>query len=105
MRIAVPDTSKSYIVELLTANGDQKNVIRTHRISRNSAIDYKMLPAGKYQLRVTYDANKNGKWDPGSISRKTQPEQIWANQTIYTVRPNWSDTATIQIPPEPVTAP
>ncbi len=105
MRIAVPDTSRSYIVELLTANGDQKNVIRTNRISRNSAIEYKMLLAGKYQIRVTYDANKNGKWDPGSISRKTQPENIWANPTIYTLRANWSDTADIQIPAEPVTAP
>lgn len=105
MRIAVPDTSKSYIVELVTANNDQKNVIRTHRISRNSAIEYKMLPAGKYQIRVTYDANKNGKWDSGSISRKTQPEKIWANPTIYGVRPNWSDTADMQVPAEPVTAP
>lgn len=105
MRIAVPDTSKSYVVELLTSNGDQKNVIRTNRISRNSAIEYKMLLAGKYQIRVTYDTNKNGKWDPGSISRKTQPENIWADKTVYIVRPNWSDTANIQIPAEPVTAP
>ncbi len=105
MRIAVPDTSKSYVVELLTFNGDQKNVIRTNRISRNSAIEYKMLLAGKYQIRVTYDTNKNGKWDPGSIARKTQSENIWADKTIYTVRPNWSDTANIQIPAEPVTAP
>lgn len=105
MKIAVPDTSKSYVVELIVANNDQKNVIRTHRISRNSAIEYKLLPAGKYQLRVTYDTNKNGKWDPGSISRKTQPENIWVNTAIYTVRANWSDTATVQIPPEPVTAP
>ena len=105
MRISVPDTSKSYVVELITANNDQKTVVRTTRISRNSAIDYKMLLAGKYQLRITYDANKNGKWDPGSISRKTQPENIWLNPNVYTVRANWSDTATVDIPAEPVTAP
>jgi uncharacterized protein (DUF2141 family) len=105
MRIAVPDTSKSYVVELLTATNDQKTVVRTNRISRNSAIEYKMLLAGKYQIRITYDTNKNGKWDSGSIAKKTQPEYIWVNQTIYTVRPNWSDTADITVPPEPVIAP
>jgi len=105
LRLAVPDTGRSYVVELLTSNGDQKNVIRTNRITRNTAIVYKMLLAGKYQLRVIYDANKNGKWDAGSIYRKTQPENIWANQTIYTIRPNWSDEQAIQIPPEQVTSP
>ncbi|PJJ83372.1 Ig-like domain-containing protein [Mucilaginibacter auburnensis] len=105
MRIAVPDTGKSYIIELLTASTDQKNVVRTQRITRNTAIVYKMLLAGKYQLRVSYDANKNGKWDTGSVSRKTQPENVWLNPTIYTIRPNWSDEQTIQIPPEPPIAP
>ena len=105
LRIAVPDTGKSYVVELLTGLTEPKIVVRTNRITRNSAIKYVTLPAGKYQLRVTYDTNKNGRWDPGSISRKTQPENIWAPQTVYTVRANWSDEQTMQIPPEPVTAP
>lgn len=105
VRLAVPDPAKNYVVELLSANSDQRNVIRTERISRNTAITYRMLPAGKYQLRVTYDANKNGKWDPGSISRKTQPEKIWNNPEIYTLRPNADDEHTLQVPPEPGTTP
>ncbi len=105
MRIAVPDTGKSYIIELMAANTDERVVVRTERITRNTAIIYKMIPAGKYQLKVSYDANKNGKWDAGSVSSKTQPENVWLNPTIYTIRPNWSDEQTIQIPPEPPIAP
>jgi len=105
MRIAVPDTGKSYIIELITAVSDPKIVVRTERITRNTEIIYNMLPAGKYQIKVSYDANKNGKWDTGSVTRKTQPEHTWLNPTIYTVRPNWEDSADIQIPAEPATNP
>jgi uncharacterized protein (DUF2141 family) len=105
LRITVPDTGKSYVIELLTGGGDQKNVLRTNRITRNTRIVYATLPAGKYQMRVSYDTNKNGKWDPGSISRKTQPENIWANPTVFSIRPNWKDEQAIEIPPEPITAP
>ncbi len=76
-----------------------------YALTRNSSIVYMTLLAGKYQMRVTYDTNKNGKWDPGSISRKTQPENIWVNPTVFTIRPNWEDEQSTQIPPEPPTAP
>lgn len=105
MRIAVPDTGRSYIIELLTGGAEQKNVVRTECITRNTAIIFKMLLTGKYQLRVSYDANKNGKWDAGNVSRKIQPENIWLNPTIYAIRPNWEDEQSIQIPPEPAATP
>ncbi|MFD0752135.1 Ig-like domain-containing protein [Mucilaginibacter calamicampi] len=105
IRIAVPDTGKSYIIELLTASNEQKVVVRTERITRSTSIIYKQLPAGKYQLKVSYDANKNGKWDTGSVAGKTQPEQVWLNPTVYTVRPNWQDSADVQIPKEPAANP
>jgi len=105
MRIALPDTGRSYIIELIAGTGEQRYTVRTERISRNTAITYRMLPAGKYQLKVLYDANKNGKWDTGNMLKKTQPEHIWLNPTVYTVRPNWSDSADVTIPPEPATVP
>lgn len=94
----VPDTGRSYVVELL--NGDQTAVLRTNQITKNSKIIYRGIYASKYQVRVSYDNNKNGKWDTGSISRKTQPENIWINPTIYTVRPKWEMEESITIPKE-----
>lgn len=94
----VPDTGRSYIVELLGA--DQGNVLRTNQIVRNTKISYRGIYASKYKVRISYDANKNGKWDTGSISRKTQPESVWVNPTPYTVRPNWEMEEAITIPKE-----
>lgn len=94
----VPDTGRSYVVELL--NGDQTSVLRTNQIIKNSKIIYRGLYAAKYQVRVSYDTNKNGKWDTGSLSRKTQPEGIWINPKVYTVRPKWEQEEAIDIPKE-----
>lgn len=36
----------------------------------------KLFKPGEYEFRVLYDANQNGKWDPGSFRAKKQPELV-----------------------------
>ena len=33
---------------------------------------------GDYEIRVLYDENKNGKWDPGNFALKRQPEKVYS---------------------------
>ncbi|TWJ03480.1 Ig-like domain-containing protein [Mucilaginibacter frigoritolerans] len=96
----VPDTGKQYIVELLTDRGVK---LRSDVITKNTSIIYKNYINGKYKVRVIYDANKNGKWDSGNVKQRIQPENIWVNETIITLRPNWDQVTPIVIPKEPVT--
>jgi hypothetical protein len=35
-----------------------------------------LFSPGEYELRVLYDDNKNGVWDPGDYSKKRQPEIV-----------------------------
>lgn len=99
LAFTVPDTGKSYVVELLN---DQKNVLRTDVITNNTTLSYKNYITGKYHVRVIYDDNKNGKWDSGNVKRKIQPENIWIDETVITLRPNWEQDIPISIPKEPV---
>ena len=98
LTVTVPDTGKSYIVELLN---DKTTVMRRDVIRKNSTINYKNYFTGKYSIRVVYDDNNNGKWDSGSLKRKLQPENIWVDPDIITLRPNWEQTTPISIPKEP----
>ncbi|MDB5006108.1 MAG: hypothetical protein JWP45_501 [Mucilaginibacter sp.] len=100
LNVTVPDTGKSYIVELLN---DQKAVLRSDIVHKNTNLIYKNYISGKYNVRVIYDDNGNGKWDAGSIKRKTQPENIWNNEAIITLRPNWDQVTPIAVPKEPTT--
>ena len=100
LSVTVPDTGKSYIVELLN---DQKKLLRSDVIHKNTSIAYKNFLTGKYGVRVIYDDNNNGKWDSGNVKQKLQPENIWVNETLITLRPNWEQVTPIAIPKEPAT--
>jgi hypothetical protein len=47
---------------------------------------------GDYELRVLYDVNRNGKWDPGSFFKiKKQPEIVKQVNRKITVKPAWEN--------------
>lgn len=98
LKVTVPDTTRSYIVELLN---DQSALLRSDVIRKNTSLVYKNYLTGKYHFRVVYDANHNGKWDTGSVKEKRQPENIWVDKTIIPLRPNWEATESLTIPREP----
>jgi hypothetical protein len=99
LKVTVPDSTKSYIVELLN---DQKVLIRTDVIKKKSSIVYKDFITGKYRVRVTYDTNGNGKWDSGNVKRNIYPENIWVSPGIITLRANWEAEEAIEIPREQI---
>jgi uncharacterized protein (DUF2141 family) len=47
---------------------------------------------GDYELRVLYDTNDNGKWDPGQFfGVKKQPELVYPIEQKITVKPAWDN--------------
>jgi len=100
LNVTVPDTGKSYIVELLN---DTRNVLRSDVIHKNTAVVYRNYLTGKYHVRVIYDDNNNGKWDSGNVKQKLQPENIWVDEVPITLRPNWEQVTPVAVPKEPST--
>jgi hypothetical protein len=100
LTVNVPDSARSYIVEFLS---EQKQVLRSDVITKKTKLNYLNYYVGKFTIRVVYDANKNGKWDSGSIADKKQPENIWVYDKVFTLRPNWDTEEVVEIPREVVT--
>ena len=100
LKMKVPDTGKTYIVELLD---DRKHILKKDVIHKSGSIVYKDYITGKYGISVVYDDNNNGKWDSGNVHLKLQPENIWVNEALITLRPNWEQETPIVIPKEPAT--
>jgi len=48
---------------------------------------------GEYNLRILFDTNGNGKWDPGKFfgKEKRQPELVRPIERTITVKPNWDN--------------
>jgi len=57
----------------------------------------KLFKPGEYEMRILYDENKNGIWDPGNFSKKKQPEKVSVIPQKLTVRSNWDNERDIDI--------
>jgi len=72
-------------VELL---GSGEKVMRTVPV-QGGAFELINVPAGTYFLRLTIDANGNGKWDTGNYSQHLQPEEVYYYPKKLRLRANW----------------
>jgi len=57
-----------------------------------------LFPPGEYELRVLYDTNGNGVWDPGQFFGKhRQPERVIPIKKKLTVKANWDNDVDITL--------
>lgn len=58
----------------------------------------KLYKPGEYDLRILYDDNKNGKWDPGKFfGVHKQPEIVVTINAKFAVRSNWDNAKEITL--------
>lgn len=50
---------------------------------------FEYLRPESYYIRLFIDENKNGIWDPGDLSAKRQPEQVYYYPKKLTLKKNW----------------
>ena len=57
----------------------------------------KMMQPGEYEVRLLYDENNNGIWDPGNYSSKRQPESAITLPQKISIKANWDNERDIQL--------
>ncbi|WP_223857616.1 Ig-like domain-containing protein [Sphingobacterium micropteri] len=90
------DSTMNYIVELID-EAKEKVFDRQPLHASNPRINYNNYPGGKYSIRIIYDANNNGRWDPADVYAKKQAENIWYLGKTFTIRANWDQNETINL--------
>jgi len=97
VKIVPPEKQKSYILEIIDGN---KSIVNTIVVKQDTSVTFSNYKGGKYFIRITYDTNKNGVWDTGSVALGLQPEKIWNEPKELSIRPNWERNEVITIPKE-----
>lgn len=57
----------------------------------------KFVTPGEYEIRMLYDDNNNGKWDPGNYAEKIQPEKVITLKDKLAIKANWDNERDIKL--------
>ncbi|MHA4844738.1 Ig-like domain-containing domain [Flavitalea antarctica] len=87
VRIRFPNLNLSLNPVLQFVQNDA--VVFAHVFGNSREFNSRLFTPGEYELRILYDANKNGKWDPGSFFlNRRQPERVIPIQRKVNIRAN-----------------
>ena len=75
----------------------QGEEIKKHYPLTVSEWSNKFVVPGEYEIRILYDDNQNGIWDPGDYSKKRQPEKAITLTQKLAVRANWDNERDIKL--------
>ena len=86
IRFADMDMKKHPVLQFIKG----EDVFKSVSITTTTWSD-KMFEPGEYELRILFDSNNNGKWDPGNYKLKLQPEQAITIDRKLNIKANWDN--------------
>lgn len=95
IRIRNVDTASNPVLQFIQSD---KVVFSTS--VKSGLFTQPLFTPGEYDLRMLFDTNNNGKWDPGQFSgpNKRQPEIAKPIDRKVVVKPNWQNELEITAP-------
>ena len=81
------DLSKNPVLQWVQS----EKVVVTSKLT-GKELNIKLFIPGEYELRILYDSNNNGIWDPGQFFKeRRQPEKVLAITRKVNVKANWDN--------------
>lgn len=85
--------TKNPVLQIMNGENIFKSVTMT-----SAEFTSPMFSPGEYELRILFDENKNGTWDPGDFFGKhIQPEMVLPINRKITVKANWQNEVEIAL--------
>ena len=88
IRLSLENAAYPVIVELVNKQGEVKS--STYE-TRPRPVDFFFVDPGEYYIRVIYDQNQNGKYDPGRYLDKRLPERVSYYPEPLEIRSGWDE--------------
>lgn len=97
--LTLPGADTTAVVQLLSS--DTK--VERQLPARDGRVDFFYVQPGGYYLRLFYDRNGNGQWDPGVYATGTMPEEVFYFPVKLEIRANWDFEQTWRVDELPLT--
>ena len=85
------------ILKVLKNSNDEK-VFHTVPVLKDGEVEIPFIKPDTYKLSIILDRNGNGKWDPGILNKRIQPEHVIYYNKVIKVRSNFEIHETWSIP-------
>ncbi|WP_054852140.1 Ig-like domain-containing protein [Olleya sp. ITB9] len=85
-RVIIKNAEYPLIVQFVDKKGEVKYEQYT---TEARPLDFFFLKPGEYYLRVIFDSNKNGVFDPGSFLQNRQAERVSYSKKVAEIRSGW----------------
>ena len=86
IRFTNADLLKNPVLQIIQAD----KIIESIPITQKELFR-KLYKPGDYDLRVLFDANKNGIWDAGNYKKRKQPEVVQLINKKLSIKPDWDN--------------
>jgi uncharacterized protein (DUF2141 family) len=86
LSLAIRNCKTSCIIQLLN---NQEKIVDEARIDSDRKIEFPLLDAGNYRLKVIYDLNGDGKWTTGEFDKGRQPEPVSYYPNEINLKAGW----------------
>lgn len=93
--VSVQNVTGPTIIQLLNDSKDEQ-VMQSKTTNKSDTVVFRYLEPQKYMLKAIFDRNNNGKWDPGDLKKREQPEEVMYYLSVIKMRsnfemnPNWT---------------
>lgn len=87
------DLSRHPVLQFVQAG----KVVNTRAFGRSVRYYNKLFDPGEYELRILYDDNQNGVWDPGDFFAHRQPEKVQPIRRKLNVKASWDNEVDITL--------
>jgi len=68
---------------------DPRDLVVATKAASEKGTLFEYLKPGDYYIRMFIDENGNGKWDPGDLKTKRQPEEVYYYPKMLSLKANW----------------
>jgi len=92
LRFGNLDLAKNPVLQIVQNDVVTESIPLTNREWRRN-----VFKPGEYDLRILFDTNKNGIWDPGNFKLKKQPEIVQSLPRKVSVKANWENEVDINL--------